>query len=59
MQYANSLRDIDDDRTLGRTYLPRTVLAQHRLISLARSEIAAHPDRFEALMRSEIARYRR
>lgn len=58
MQYANFLRDVGEDQALGRTYLPRTVLTQHGLASLDRSEIAAHPERFEALMRSEIARYR-
>ncbi|MCE7938652.1 phytoene/squalene synthase family protein [bacterium] len=59
MQYANFLRDVAHDRTLGRTYLPRTVLDRHGLPSLAPEAIAAHPERFEALMRDEIARYRR
>lgn len=59
MQYANFLRDVAHDRELGRTYVPRTVLERHGLASLDAAEVAARPERFAALMRDEIARYRR
>ena len=58
MQYANFLRDVGYDQGLGRTYLPRTALDQHGLATLTPAEIRAHPDRFAALMRAEIGRYR-
>jgi len=58
MQYVNFLRDVAHDQTLGRTYLPGTVLQRHGFSALDRAAIAAHPEQFEAMMRSEIARYR-
>lgn len=58
MQYVNFLRDIAEDHRLGRTYIPAEVLCRHGLASLAADEVRAHPDRFAALVRAELARYR-
>jgi len=58
-QYVNFLRDVAEDQGLGRTYLPRPVLARHGLAGLDRASIAAAPERFESLLRSELERYRR
>jgi phytoene synthase len=59
MQYANFLRDVAEDHALGRTYIPRAVLAAHGLDTLAPDNVRSHPDRFCELVRHEIARYRR
>jgi 15-cis-phytoene synthase len=58
MQYVNFLRDIAEDQRLGRTYIPAESLHRHGLTSLAPDEVWAHPDRFAALVRAELARYR-
>jgi len=58
MQYINFLRDITEDISLGRQYLPTEILQQHGLKSLSRPQTAAERTAFESLVRSEIARYR-
>jgi phytoene synthase len=59
MQYINFLRDIDEDLGLGRTYVPSEVLLSYGLESLSPAEARQRPDRFEAMMRGEVERYRR
>jgi len=59
MQYVNFLRDVDEDHKLGRTYIPGEVLDRFGLERPSHDVAVAQPDRFEALMRDEIGRYRR
>ena len=54
MQYINFIRDIDEDRALGRTYLP---LEDSGFSSLSREAAEAAPDRFCAFIRKQIKRY--
>jgi len=57
MQLTNILRDIDEDLTRGRVYLPQEDLRRHGCTeaSLARRTV---DDRFVSLMKEEIARAR-
>jgi phytoene synthase len=55
MQYINFIRDIDEDRTLGRRYLP---LEGTPLQSLDRGYVQSHPDRFNEFLRRHLDRYR-
>lgn len=59
MQYMNFLRDVAHDESLGRTYVPREVLAPFGLRDTSREEAEARPEAFAAMMRQELARYRR
>lgn len=59
MQYVNFLRDVAEDGRLGRRYVPTEILAEHGLARLDEAEATAHPERFAALMRAELQRYRR
>lgn len=58
MQYINFLRDIKEDQTLGRTYLPRDDLRAAGLASLEESEARARPEAFRQFIRGQVARYR-
>ena len=54
MQYINFIRDLDEDRLLGRTYLP---LADSGLSSLSLEEARTHPDAYAAFIRDQIHLY--
>jgi phytoene synthase len=56
MQYINFIRDIDEDRTLGRRYLP---LRDTPLASLEPGHVRAHPEQFRAFLRHHLAYYKR
>ncbi len=56
MQYINFIRDIDEDLSLGRTYLP---LEGSSLNSLTLEETSKRPDEFRAFIREQIELYRR
>ncbi|UCG00026.1 MAG: phytoene/squalene synthase family protein [Spirochaetaceae bacterium] len=55
MQYINFIRDIDEDRTLGRRYLP---LADTPLKSLDREYVQSHPGEFNEFLRHHLDMYR-
>ena len=55
MQYINFIRDIDEDNSLGRTYLP---LSGTKLRSLKRDHIIGHEEEFESYIRENIGLYR-
>ena len=55
MQYINFIRDIDEDRTLGRRYLP---LADTPLTSLAPDHVRRHPEEFKAFLRHHLSYYK-
>ena len=55
MQYVNFIRDFDEDRRLGRRYLPLNG-ADPRVSDPDWAR--AHPDEFAAYLRSHIARYK-
>ena len=57
MQYVNFLRDIEVDRALGRTYIPREILSRHGLPDLRPDTVRRNVDRFAGLMRAEVERY--
>jgi phytoene synthase len=54
MQYINFIRDIAEDRTFGRTYLP---LESRRNQSLSEEAASTDPERFAAFIRAQVARY--
>jgi 15-cis-phytoene synthase len=54
MQYINFIRDIDEDRRLGRVYLP---LGDSGFEKLDRESALANPGRFESFVRKQIERY--
>lgn len=55
MQYINFIRDIDEDISLGRTYLP---LSGSGLKSLEKAYVEEHRDEFKTFVRENIALYR-
>lgn len=55
MQYINFIRDIAEDNTLGRTYLP---ISETSLPSLSEAAAAADPDEFRRFIREQLKRYR-
>lgn len=57
MQYVNFIRDIDEDRELGRTYLPAEELAAAGLRSLDPAEAQRRAPAFRRFVRGEIDRY--
>jgi phytoene synthase len=57
MQYINFIRDLREDRALGRTYLPRREMRAAGLDSLGEEEARRKPEAFRAFLRGEIARY--
>jgi phytoene synthase len=58
MQYINFIRDIKEDLRMGRTYLPRTQLKKHQLISLQYPYVRLNRVRFCRFMRTELARFK-
>jgi phytoene synthase len=59
MQYINFLRDIQEDTTLGRTYLPREILNKFNLPNISQITATNNPDAFRAIIRQEIQRYKK
>lgn len=57
MQYANFLRDLAEDLTMGRQYIPQELLDQYGLLSLERAEVVQHRQAFSRLYRAECNRY--
>lgn len=55
MQYCNFLRDIEEDKKLGRRYIPREEMEKHDLESLNKEEIEM--ENFYDLMEAEVNRY--
>jgi phytoene synthase len=58
MQYINFLRDIREDLSFGRSYLPADEMREVGLASLAQEDARSRPDVFRAFIRKQIARYR-
>jgi phytoene synthase len=58
MQYINFLRDIKEDLSFGRSYLPADEVREVGLASLAEKDVHSRPDVFRAFVRKQIARYR-
>jgi phytoene synthase len=54
MQYINFIRDIDEDRTLGRRYLP---LEGTPLKKLDRDYVRSHPRQFSEFLRHHLSMY--
>ena len=61
MQYINFIRDIDEDRGLGRRYLPLagSPLADTPPASLDPGYARAHPEEFGAFVRHHLGYYER
>lgn len=57
MQYINFIRDIDEDNTLNRQYLPIKDMHAHELISLSIYEAKKKPVQFSNFMHQQIERY--
>ncbi len=58
MQYINFIRDIPEDLTLGRIYLPQEDLREFGLSTLSLDEAMRAPDSFTMFMRRQVERYR-
>lgn len=58
MQYINFLRDIDEDETLGRQYIPTEILEQHGLPGISQDDARSNQAAFRQMMAEEIQRYR-
>ncbi len=58
MQFINFIRDIAEDISLGRQYIPQEDLERFGLNSLDYDETSAKKENFKALMRFEIERFR-
>lgn len=54
MQYINFIRDLDEDRAFGRTYLP---LHETLLPDLSPESAGKHADAFRSFIRDQIRRY--
>lgn len=57
MQYINFLRDIAEDLSLGRTYIPQVFLKEVGLKTLTPDHVWQHQEAFIHLMRQEVERY--
>ncbi len=55
MQFINFIRDIDEDNTLGRIYLP---ISETTLADLTEPEARTHPQEFCGFVQAQLARYR-
>lgn len=58
MQFVNFIRDIAEDLSFGRTYMPQEDLLRFGLPSLTAESASRYPEEFRALVRFEIERYR-
>lgn len=57
MQLVNILRDIEEDLTLGRVYIPQQELAKYKLQQKISKEYAqSYPEEFKKLMKFQISR---
>jgi len=59
MQYANFIRDIEEDMLLGRHYFPASDLEEFGLSSLEHSETRFKKDDFSIFMEKQVRRYDR
>jgi len=59
MQFVNFIRDIEEDLSFGRTYMPQEDLRQFGVPSLSYESSYRHPDQFVGFIRFEIERYRK
>lgn len=59
LQFINFLRDIAEDLTMGRCYLPADDIHRAGLESLEANEAQAKPEAFAAFIGEQIMRYRR
>lgn len=58
MQYINFIRDIAEDCSLGRVYLPQVELRECGLTALTEEEARRSPDAFRTFIRKQIDHYR-
>jgi 15-cis-phytoene synthase len=57
MQYINFIRDIEEDFSLGRTYLPQEVVQSFGFSCLSLEEVSKKREAFHQLITQEIKRY--
>ncbi|MDY6774979.1 MAG: phytoene/squalene synthase family protein [Halobacteria archaeon] len=57
MQYCNFIRDIEEDRQMGRRYMPSEEIERYGLKSLTEDEAMSKTDSFREFMRRQIERY--
>ena len=57
MQYVNFIRDVQEDVTLGRNYLPYKEMAENDLYSLNYNHVLENPKGFTAFMHKQLNRY--
>ncbi len=57
-QYMNMIRDVADDITLGRVYLPEEEYRKYRLVEVSKAEAVAKPEQFNKFIQAQIAIYK-
>lgn len=57
MQYINFIRDINEDLTLGRIYLPQSELKKYKLKNLNKNYINQHSEEFKKFIQAQIKYY--
>lgn len=57
MQYINFIRDITEDITLGRQYIPSSELKKYGLTGLTAHDAYRHPAEFRECIDAQVARY--
>lgn len=58
MQLINFVRDIDEDNTLGRRYIPTEDMEVHGLRDLTLDHVRCRKERFRGLIHDQVERYR-
>lgn len=58
MQYINFIRDINEDITLGRQYLPKSELTKYGIKELSKEYAYKHPGAFRELIKGQLNYYR-
>jgi phytoene synthase len=57
MQFINFIRDIDEDNSLGRQYLPQNELKKFKLNDLSRESALNNPEQFKNFIHYQLKRY--
>lgn len=57
MQFCNFIRDIEEDNSLGRQYMPTEELEKHGLNDLTKDEAEDNSEEFKAFMNSQLEKY--
>ena len=57
MQYINFIRDIEEDRQLGRVYLPQDEIEKYGLKNLRFESVSSNPEKFKEFIHAQVDSY--